>query len=169
MQHKLYNLAGQQTFLGIDLSDITVGLTTWLLGNFLAGEFLPPRLRMLAIFASIGLSLTLWRVFKDKLPPGFFRHFIAWATEANAYRVGPDTKARPAVVDHKRVLGFLEQEKKDRLRLGRVPVRVSPSGNTAVRPNLQHAVQLTPPLRPVPAEVAHDATPTPKVSVGSAE
>lgn len=169
MQHKLYNLAGQQTFLGIDLSDITVGLTTWLLGNFLAGEFLPPRLRLLAIFAAIGLALTLWRVFKDRLPPGFFRHFIAWTTEANAYRVGPDTKARPAVVDHQRVLGFLEQEKRDRLRLSRTPDKALLGGNTALRPNLKHAVRVTPPPRPAPAEVAKDAPPTSKVGVGRGE
>ena len=169
MQHKLYNLVSQQTFLGIDLSDITVGLTTWLLGNFLAGEFLPPRLRLLAIFASIGLALTLWRVFKDKLPPGFFRHFLAWAGEANAYRVGPDTKARPTVVDHRRVLKLLEQEKKDRLRLSQMLAKKYPSGNTQVRPSLQHAIQLIPPPRPVSAEVAQDASLTPKVSVGSGE
>ena len=161
MQHKLYNLAGPQTFLGIALSDLPVGRPTWLLGNFLAGEFLPPRLRLLAIFAAIGLALTLWRVFKDKLPPGFFRHFMAWATEANAYRVGPDTKARPAVVDHRRVLGFLEQEKRDRLRLGRMPDRALSGGNTALRPDLKHAVQIAPPPRPAPAEVAKNAPPTP--------
>ena len=69
MQHKLYNLDSKQTFLGIDMSDIMVGMTTWMLGNFLAGEFLPPRLRMLAIFASVGLALTLWRACKDKAAP----------------------------------------------------------------------------------------------------
>ncbi len=169
MQHKLYNLDGKHTFLGIDLSDIVVGMTTWMLGNFLAGEFLPPRLRMLAIFISVGLALTIWRAFKDKLPPGFFRHLQAWATEANAYRIGPDTKARPAVVDHQRVLGFLEEEKRNRLRLGQTPAKVSPGGFTDVRPNLHHTVQLTPPPRPALLEVAQDASPAPKVSAGSAE
>ncbi len=167
MQHKLYNLASQQTFLGIDLSDITVGLTTWLLGNFLAGEFLPPRLRLLAIFASIGLALTLWRVFKDKLPPGFFRHFLAWATEANAYRVGPDTKTRPAVVDHRRVLKFLEQEKRDRIQLSQMPSTAFSSGNAAVRPSLKHTLRLTPPPRPAYDEVAQDAYLTPRVGSGA--
>ena len=169
MQHKLYNLDSKQTFLGIDMSDIMVGMTTWMLGTFLAGEFLPPRLRMLAIFASMGLALTIWRAFKDKLPPGFFRHLPAWASEANAYRIGPDTKARPAVVDHQRVLSFLEQEKKDRSRIRRMPVMASRSGNAEVRPNLQHSVQLTPPPRPESVQVAQDASLTPKVSVGSAE
>jgi hypothetical protein len=169
MQHKLYNLDSKQTFLGIDMSDIMVGMTTWMLGNFLAGEFLPPRLRMLAIFASMGLALVIWRAFKDKLPPGFFRHLPAWASEANAYRIGPDTKARPAVVDHQRVLGFLEQEKKDRLRLSRMPAKEVPSRNTEVRPNLKHTVQLTPPPRPAPDEVAQDTSLTPKVGVGSDE
>ena len=169
MQHKLYNLDSKQTYLGFDMSDIMVGMTTWMLGNFLAGQFLPPRLRMLAIFASMGLALVIWRSFKDKLPPGFFRHIQAWASEANAYRIGPDTKARPAVVDHQRVLGFLAEEKKNRLRLGMMPVKEIPSGNTEVRPNLKHTVALTPPPRPAPDEVAHDAPPTPRVSVGSAE
>jgi hypothetical protein len=169
MQHKLYNLDSKQTFLGIDMSDIMVGMTTWMLGNFLAGEFLPPRLRMLAIFASMGLALTLWRSLKDKLPPGFFRHLPAWASEANAYRIGPDTKARPAVVDHQQVLSFLEQEKKYRSRIRRMPVKAFGSRNSEVRPNLQHSVQLTPPLRPEPVRVAEDATLMPKVSVGNAE
>ena len=62
MQHKLYNLDSKQTFLGIDMSDIMVGITTWLLGNFLAGEFLPPRLRMLAIFAGVGLAFLVLAV-----------------------------------------------------------------------------------------------------------
>jgi hypothetical protein len=167
VQHKLYNLDSKQTFLGIDMSDIMVGMTTWMLGNFLAGEFLPPRLRMLAIFAAMGLALTMWRAFKDKLPPGFFRHLPAWASEANAYRIGPDTKARPAVVDHQRVLSFLEQEKKDRSRIIRMPVEAS--GNAEVRPNLQHAVQPTPPPRPESVRAAEEATLTPKVGVGNAE
>jgi hypothetical protein len=124
---------------------------------------------MLAIFASMGLALVIWRSFKDKLPPGFFRHIQAWASEANAYRIGPDTKARPAVVDHQRVLGFLEREKKDRLRLGRMPAKESISGNMEVRPNLQHTIKLTPPPRPEPVQVAQDATLTPKVGVGSTE
>ncbi len=169
MQHKLYNLDSKQTFLGIDMSDIMVGMTTWMLGNFLAGEFLPPRLRMLAIVASMGLALTLWRAFKDKLPPGFFRHLPAWASEANAYRIGPDTKARPAVVDHQKVLGFLEEEKRTRLRLGQMPVKASESGNTEVRPNLKHTVRLTPPPRTELVQDAQDAPLAPKVSVGSAE
>ena len=169
MQHKLYNLDSKQTILGIDLSDIMVGITVWMLGNFLAGEFLPPRLQMLTIVVTMAFALTVWRAFKDKLPPGFFRHFLSWATEANAYRIGPDTKARPVVVDHQRVLGFLAEERKTRLRLSQMPARAPESRNTEVRPNLQHTIQLTPPPRPAPVQVAQDATPTPKVSVGSAE
>ena len=169
MQHKLYNLDSKQTFLGIDMSDIMVGMTTWMLGNFLAGEFLPPRLRMLAIFAGVGLALTIWRSFKDKLPPGFFRHIQAWASEANAYRIGSDTRARPAVVDHQRVLGFLAEEKRTRMRLSQMPARAPESGNTEVRPSLKHTLRLTPPPRPAPVQDAHDASLTPKVSVGNAE
>lgn len=169
MQHKLYNLDSKQTFLGIDMSDIMIGMTTWVLGNFLAGEFLPPRLRMLAIFAGVGLALVIWRSFKDKLPPGFFRHIQAWASEANAYRIGPDTKARPAVVDHQRVLGFLAEEKKNRSRIRRMPVKASGSGNAEVRPNLKHTIRLTPPERPAPVQDLHDASPSLKVNVGSAK
>lgn len=169
MQHKLYNLDSKQTILGIDLSDIMVGITTWMLGNFLAGEFLPPRLQMLTVVVTMASALTLWRAFKDKLPPGFFRHFLSWATEANAYRIGPDTKARPAVVDHRRVLGLLETEKRDRSRISRMPPKLSPGTLTDVRPNLSHAVRLTPPPQSAPMEAAKDDPPTPKVSVGHAE
>jgi len=169
VQHKIYNLDSKQTFLGIDISDIMVGITVWMLGNFLAGEFLPPRLRMLAIVGSMGLALTLWRTFKDKLPPGFFRHLHSWVTEANAYRIGPDTKARPAVVDHQRVLGLLETEKKDRSRISRMPPKLTPGVLTDVRPNLSHAVQLAPVPQPAPAEAVQDTPLTPKVSVGHAE
>lgn len=165
MQHKLYNLDSKQTFLGIDMSDIMVGITTWMLGNFLAGEFLPPRLRMLSIFASVGIALTVWRALKDKLPPGFFRHLQAWASEANAYRIGPDTKARPAVVDHQRVLSFLEQEKKDRTQLSRVSAKVSARTNDEVRLGLQHTVQLTPPPRTPVVSVVKDSSPTPRITV----
>ena len=124
---------------------------------------------MLAIFAAMGLALVIWRAFKDKLPPGFFRHFIAWATEANAYRIGPDTKARPAVVDHQRVLGFLAEERKTRLRLSQMPAKTPESMNTEVRPSLKHTIRLTPRPRPAPVQDAHDASVTPRVSVGSAE
>ena len=60
------------------------------------------------------------------------------------------------MVDHQRVLSFLEQEKKDRSRIRRMPVKAS--GNAEVRPNLQHAVQLTPPLRPESVRVTEEAT-----------
>lgn len=169
MQHKIYNLDSKQTFLGIDLSDIMVGITVWMLGNFLAGEFLPPRLQMLAIVGSMGLALALWRAFKDKLPPGFFRHLRSWVTEANAYRIGPDTKAKPAVVDHQRVLGLLEKEKKDRSRISRTPPRLTPGALTDVRPNLSHAVNLALVPQPAPAEAVQDTTLTPEVSVGQTE
>lgn len=147
------------------MSDIMVGITTWMLGNFLAGEFLPPRLRMLSIFASVGIALTVWRALKDKLPPGFFRHLQAWASEANAYRIGPDTKARPAVVDHQRVLSFLEKEKKDRTQLSRVSAKVSARTNDEVRLGLQHTVQLTPPPRTPVVSVVKDSSPTPRITV----
>jgi len=169
VQHRLYNLASKQTFLGIDMSDIMVGMTTWMLGNFLAGEFLPPRLRMLAIFISMGLALTIWRTFKDKLPPGFFRHLYAWASEANAYRIGPDTKARPAVVDHKRVLGFLEEEKRSRKELGKAPAKPPPGSVADLRPELRHPIKLTPPPQPGPIQAAQDAPRTSRAAVGSAE
>ena len=151
------------------MSDIMVGITTWMLGNFLAGEFLPPRLRMLSIFASIGVALTVWRAVKDKLPPGFFRHLQAWASEANAYRIGPDTKARPAVVDHRRVLSFLEREKKERTRLGNLPTKPPARSNTEVRPKLRHDVQLTPPPRAAVVTVVKDTAATARVTVSPAE
>ena len=151
------------------MSDIMVGITTWMLGNFLAGEFLPPRLRMLSIFASIGVALTVWRAVKDKLPPGFFRHLQAWASEANAYRIGPDTKARPAVVDHRRVLNFLEREKKERTRLGNLPTKPPARSNTEVRPKLRHDVQLTPPPRAAVVTVVKDTAATARVTVSPAE
>jgi len=165
VQHKLYNLDSKQTFLGIDMSDIMVGITTWMLGNFLAGEFLPPRLRMLSIFASVGIALTVWRALKDKLPPGFFRHLQAWASEANAYRIGPDTKARPAFVDHQRVLSFLEQEKSDRTQLARVSAKASAKTNGEIRPRLQHTVQLTPLPRTPGESVEEDSTPATRITV----
>jgi len=168
VQHKIYNLDSKQTFLGIDLSDIMIGLITWMLGNFLTGEFLPPRLQTLVTVLTMGLVLTIWKTFKDKLPPGFIRHFFSWVTEANAYRVGPDTQSRPAVVDHHQVLGFLSTEKKSREQLG--SVRVEPAyDNLNVRQNLSHDVKLALPPRPAPVEDLQDAPLPPRVTVANAE
>ncbi len=164
MRHKIYNLDSKQTFLGIDLSDIMIGLITWMLGNFLSGEFLSPRLQTLVTVILIGLVLTLWRTTKDKFPPGFFRHLLAWATEANTYRVGPDTKARPAVVDHQQVMGFLLGEKGNREKL-RSDRSKSAIGSLAVRRKLRHAVKLTPPPQSKPAEPVSSDAPSPKVIV----
>ena len=166
MRHKIYNLDGQQTILGIDLSDIIIGLITWMLGNFLVGEFLPPRLQTLVTVIAIGLVLTLWRTTKDKFPPGFFRHLLAWATEANLYRVGPDTKARPAVVDHQQVMGFLLGERRSREKL-RVRRTAPTTSSFHVRRKLRHAVKLTPPPQSKPAETSPSNVPTPKVNVNS--
>lgn len=164
MRHKIYNLDGQQTILGIDTSDIMIGLITWMLGNFLSGEFLPPRLQTLVTVVLIGLVLTLWRTTKDKFPPGFFRHLLAWATEANIYRVGPDTKARPAVVNHQQVMGFLLGERRSREKLR--ARRTEPTqGSLNVRHKLRHAVKLTPPPQSQYAEPVPSDAPSPKVTV----
>lgn len=111
MKHRIYNLTGGQTVLGIEMSDIAIGIFTWLIGNFLYGEILHPRLAMIATILTIAGVVTCWRLFKDRLPPGFFRHFMPWVTEANVYRIGIDRTHRPAVVDHRRVLAHLQEER----------------------------------------------------------
>lgn len=123
MQHRIYNLTGGQTVLGIEMSDIALGIFTWLIGNFLYGELLHPRLAMIATILTIAGVVTCWRLFKDRLPPGFFRHFIPWVTEANVYRIGIDRTHRPAVVDHQRVLAHLEHERNHRKGAQQHPVQ----------------------------------------------
>ena len=157
-----------QTYLGVDMSDIILGLLVWTVGNFLTGEFLPPRLQTLVTVCAIGLAMVIWRSTKDKLPPGFFRHFMAWATEANIYKLGPDTKARPAVVDHQRVLAFLDEEKKNRSRISRRLPRDFTTSVADLRPNLQHTVSLVPSPEPAaPPPVQADKS-TPRVTVAKA-
>lgn len=169
MQHKIYNMDTSQTYLGIDMSDIMLGLLVWTVGNFLTGEFLPPRLQTLVTVCAIGLSMVIWRGTKDKLPPGFFRHFMAWATEANIYKLGPDTKSRPAVVDHKRVLAFLEEEKTNRSRITRKLPKDLTTGVADLRPNLQHTVSLVPSPEPAATPPLQTEKPTPRVTVAKTD
>lgn len=136
MRHRLYNLSGGQTFLGIEMSDIVLGMVTWLFGNFINEKLFSARLSMLVTILSVTAVVFTWRAFKDKLPPRFFRHFSAWASEANTYSVGIDTTVRPAVVDHKRVLGYLKQEKAEQTSQR----AAGSSANPYLRPDLTHPV-----------------------------
>jgi hypothetical protein len=136
MRHRLYNLHGPQTFLGIELSDILLGAVAWMFGNFINNKLFPARLSMLITILSVAAVVFTWRALKDKLPPGFFRHFSSWASEANTYIVGIDRTARPAVVDHQRVLGHLKEEKAEKKRRSKQAANVNPH----IRPKLKHPV-----------------------------
>lgn len=106
MRHPIYNLEGKASFWGVAYGD-------WLMFIFAFGlslrllSFLPPRPKLLFGAVLTGLFAWYYISLKDRMQPRFYTHFANWSGEAEVYRVAPDPKNVPLMVDAKKVGGLM--------------------------------------------------------------
>lgn len=98
MRHRVYRLRSKVSLLGLELSDWFVILLGWLVCKQFFGSFLGTRVSLLTAIVATFLVFKVWQRIKDNVPEKCAVHLAGWLSEADVYRVGPDTKNVPLVV-----------------------------------------------------------------------
>ncbi len=98
LRHRVYRLKSKVSLLGLELIDWFVILVSWLL--FKQGMTAPLGSRLSLLVAAIGTFLVfrLWQRVKDNVPERYAAHLMAWLTEADVYRLGPDIYNAPLII-----------------------------------------------------------------------
>lgn len=99
MHHRVYKLTHGVSLLSLRPQDIVVLLFSIILGLNVVGALFPGRLRLVVAGAFIFLVFKVWQGLRDRLPDKFFLHLFRWLSEPEVYRVRPDNRAIPLVVD----------------------------------------------------------------------
>ncbi len=99
MRHRVYHLTHGVSLLGLRPQDFIVILFSVLIGLNVFGALFPGRWRLVFAGAFIFLTFKGWQALRDQLPNKFFLHLFRWLSEPEVYRVRPDYRAIPLVVD----------------------------------------------------------------------
>ena len=99
MRHRVYHLTHGVSLLGLRPQDFVVILFSVLIGLNVLGALFPGRWRL--VFAGVFIFLTFkgWQVLRDRLPNKFFLHLFRWLSEPEVFKVRPDFRAIPLVVN----------------------------------------------------------------------
>ena len=84
--------------MGLELTDWFVILLSWLVCKQFFSSFLGVRTSLLTAIIATFLVFKVWQRIKDNVPDKYASHLAGWLSEADIYRVGPDTKNVPLVV-----------------------------------------------------------------------
>jgi hypothetical protein len=103
MSHPIYKLTHRLSLLGIQPQDLIVLVFTFNIGLQVLGALFPGRLRVVFAVIFIVVTFRAWQAVRDKVPDKFFLHLFVWLSEADVYRIRPQTAAIPLVVDPARV------------------------------------------------------------------
>lgn len=90
----------------MEIDDWLLLLGGWIITLQLTGLFMGPRLRLVVATFISGMAFLVYRRAKDRLPRQFFRHLLGYVVEADTYRVTPDDRNIPYVVE----LGLPEED-----------------------------------------------------------
>ncbi len=104
MRHKVYRLGAKLSIMGLEIPDLMVLFSTWMVSLQVLGAFVHPRARFLFACLVTFIVLKVWQGVKDKVPDKFGGHLMSWITETETYSVAPDTEQHPLVVDYAKVL-----------------------------------------------------------------
>ena len=106
MRHRVYRLRSRVSLMGLELTDWFVILLSWLVCKQFFSSFLGVRLSLLTAIIATFLVFKGWQGVKDNVPDKYATHLASWLTEADIYRLKPDTKNVPPVVYPEALAGF---------------------------------------------------------------
>jgi hypothetical protein len=102
MKRRIYKLSTKFTMLGMDAGDLGVLFGTFVVTlNFF--QNLGSRLSLFLAIVCTALVFFVWHLVKDKVPDKFMNHLFSWLGEPEVYKIVPDTKNVPLVVDFKQM------------------------------------------------------------------
>lgn len=121
MKRRIYKLATKFTLLGLDPGDWAI-----LFGTFVATlnffQNLGSRLSLFIAILCTALVFFAWHFIKDKVPDKFMNHLFTWLGEPEVYKVVPDTKNIPLVVDFQHAHKADKQRSSKQAQPWRMPV-----------------------------------------------
>jgi hypothetical protein len=89
--------------LGMDAADWAIIFGTFVVTLNLLRAPLGPRASLLLSLVCTALSYFVWHLVKDQVPEKFSTHLLKWLAEPEVYKIVPDTKNVPLVVDFEEV------------------------------------------------------------------
>jgi hypothetical protein len=102
MKRRIYKLKTKFTLLGLEAGDWAILFGTFIFTlNFF--QNLGSRLSLLLSLVLTALVYVVWNLVKDHVPENFAKHLFGWLGEPEVYKVVPDTKNIPLVVDFNEV------------------------------------------------------------------
>lgn len=98
LRHRIFRLKSKVSLLGLELTDWVVVLVSWLVLKQGLSGLLGDRLSLLIAATCTFAVFRLWQRIKDVMPDRYAFHLIAWLIEADVYRLSPDFKNAPLIV-----------------------------------------------------------------------
>jgi hypothetical protein len=122
MKRRIYKLKTNFTILGLEAGDWGILFATFVITLNLL-QNLGSRLSLLIAVICTALVFFVWHLVKDKVPEKFTTHLFGWLGEPEVYKLVPDTKNVPLVVNFSEVRSndtkTKKTEKSWRLPVGR--------------------------------------------------
>jgi hypothetical protein len=112
MKRRIYKLQTNFTLLGLDATDWGILFATFVITLNFFKNTLGQRAALLISLISTALVYIVWHLVKDKVPENFMKHLLGWLGEPEIYKVMPDTKNVPLVVDFSEVRAADKKAKK---------------------------------------------------------
>ncbi len=103
MKRRIYKLQTNFTLLGLDAADWGILFATFVITLNFFRNTLGQRAALLISLIATALVYLIWHLVKDKVPENFMKHLIGWLGEPEVYKIVPDTKNVPLVVDFEEV------------------------------------------------------------------
>jgi hypothetical protein len=123
VKRRIYKLRTNFTLLGLDAADWGILFGTFVLTLNFFQNTLGSRAALLISVICTATVYVVWHLVKDKVPERFSTHLLGWLGEPEIYKVMPDTKNVPLVVDFNEVRAADKKAKKTeqpwRLPVGR--------------------------------------------------
>lgn len=99
MKRRIFKLKTPFTLLGLDPVDWGILFATFVLSLNFFKNTLGQRTALLISIVATASVYFAWHLVKDRVPENFANHFIRWLGEPEVYKVVPDTKNIPLLVD----------------------------------------------------------------------
>jgi hypothetical protein len=98
MKRRIYKLKSEFTILGLGVTDWAILFGTFI---FTINFFRPLGGRMSLVLCLVCTAAVYlgWNLIKDNVPDKFMNHLVKWLSEPEVYKVVPDTKNVPLVIN----------------------------------------------------------------------
>jgi hypothetical protein len=137
MKRRIYKLKTTFTLLGMEAGDWAIIFGTFVVTLNVFQNTLGSRLALFLSVVCTAIVYFIWHFVKDKVPEKFSAHLFGWLGEPEIYKVVPDTKNVPLVVDFKEVQRLSKKssdaKKLDAARKTKVVKNPGDKNNLAVR------------------------------------